>query len=298
MEIITRVENEVLVSAKLLGIMCVTVVERSPHAKGRLLACRLCSKYVSEQGIAFLGKRGVHSFARAFSEESIPENKAVLLEVMLSILVKMNGDIQRLVRLCERNLSERARQLIEERWAKMDRKEPVVDNMSIPESQSLPVLDSMGSENGGPALSSQQTSIAIAPKTGVDIANQEEGTGSVVGTAAVLRARLLKVRERSKLAENYKIVDDAYTRFQEPVQVSGLKLFKDGIDHIQTVVALRPPLDESNPNLLATVECLKQFHAALSKQPAHGIALSGEQLDQLREQVMLQLHEATTTIAR
>jgi hypothetical protein len=238
------------------------------------------------------------SVARSFSEESIPENKAALLEVMLSLVGKMNGDIQRLARLCDRNLSERARQLIEERWAKMDRREHFV--ASVPEAESLPALGSIGGREETPALPSRRTLDHVAPTaptTRVDMVDREDAAGGAVGTAAALRARLLKVRERSKLTERNSVAETEST-FQEPLQVSGLELFNDGIDRIQAVVRIRPPLDESNPNLLATVEHLKLFHAAVSKQPAHGITLSAEQLDQLRKQVLLELHVATKNVSR
>jgi hypothetical protein len=258
---------------------------------------------VEKEGISFVGKRGVLSIAKALSDESIPENKGVLLEVIQSILIKMNGDIQKLVRLCDRNLSDRARHLIEERWAKMDRKEPFSepqeidsDRISVPVSELRVESDAVGIE-GISAVSARKTSNTASQAAGVDASAHEVRVSSAVGTAAVLRARLLKVRERGKDTENDHVVKVGSTP-GEPLEMSGRELFNRGIDTIQSLVSVRHPLEDTHPRLLATVECLKQFHAALSKQQAHGINLSTVQLFQLREQLMLQLHVATKHVTR
>jgi len=59
---------------------------------------------------------GVLVAAKALSEETLSENRSACLDLMELILGRMNGDIQRLARICGPSLSDKARRLVEERW--------------------------------------------------------------------------------------------------------------------------------------------------------------------------------------
>ena len=104
---------------KTLGsLVCVAIIESSNHAKARVMACRECCACVESIGLSGLGKKGVLVAAKALSEEKLPENRSAYLDLMELILPRMNGDMQRFVRICGPNLSNQARELIEERLKK------------------------------------------------------------------------------------------------------------------------------------------------------------------------------------
>lgn len=105
--------------------MCVAVIEGSSQAKARMYACRSCIDCIEKIGLAGIGKKGVLVAARALSKETLVETRAASLDLMELILVKMNSDLQRLVKICGSNLNDKGRQLLEERVSRRDQKDNV-----------------------------------------------------------------------------------------------------------------------------------------------------------------------------
>jgi hypothetical protein len=291
-DLVSLLETGTLLSSKSLGTMSVLVVERSSYAKGRVFACRLCAKHVDTSGPVFLGRRGILSMAKALSEESIPENKAAVLDVIMAVLSKMNGDVHKLGRLCDQNLSEKARILIEERWVKNNHGDGADENeMATPVPQSYSDNELFARRQNPPA---QQT----MKSGGSDPQYPEVHDGNAAGTAAVLRARLLRVREMSKPVD----VSGADDRFvatpPESLNLSGVELYNAASDRFNVLTSLSPPIEENDVRLLAALESLKQFHAALSMQPSPGVNLSASQLEQLRGQLTSHMHDVISRITR
>ena len=110
--------EDVLPTKRLGSVVAVAMIERASHAKARLAACHDCARCVDELGLSGIGKKGVLVAAAALSQETLSENRAACLELMELVLVRMNGDIQRLARICGSSLSGKARRLLEERWQK------------------------------------------------------------------------------------------------------------------------------------------------------------------------------------
>lgn len=130
MEINSLIECEGLLPPKRLGMLCVAMIDNSPHAKARAQACHTCLACVEKTGLAAVGKKGVLSAAKLLSHETTTY-RAAALDLMEVILAKMNGDINRLVRICGPNLSDKARLLLEERRRKSYAKEPEPLSVSI-----------------------------------------------------------------------------------------------------------------------------------------------------------------------
>jgi hypothetical protein len=117
--LIDQVKSEELIPSKRMGpLVCVSVIEGSSHAKARVMACKECSVCVEKIGLSGIGKKGVLVAAKSFSEEKFTENRNALLDLLELLLSRMNGDMQRFVRICGPSLSEKARNLIEERLKK------------------------------------------------------------------------------------------------------------------------------------------------------------------------------------
>lgn len=118
-DLIEQIKAEDLLPAKRLGpLVCIAVVEGSSHPKARLLACKECYDCVEKIGLSGIGKRGVLAVAKALSEEKLQENRNALLDLVVLLVSKMNGDLQRFTRICGSSLSGKARSLIEEQLSK------------------------------------------------------------------------------------------------------------------------------------------------------------------------------------
>ncbi|CAJ1952945.1 unnamed protein product [Cylindrotheca closterium] len=116
MELLDLCTSEALCPPKKLGpLVCVPVLEASPYPHARVLACRECYDCVEKIGLSGIGKRGTLALAKALSEEKLLENRNAYLDLMESLLLRMNGDMQRLARICGSSLSAKARDLLEER---------------------------------------------------------------------------------------------------------------------------------------------------------------------------------------
>ena len=167
-EILSALESDVLLPAKRLSsVVCVAVMEGSSHVKARALACQMCLSSVETLGLAGIGKRGVLSAAKLLSQETA-KNRAAALDLMELILSKMNGDIQRLVRICGPNLTEKARQLLEERKNKSNDSEIQSAGAGSPERQSrgtsprkAPPSSSRTSSKKGPELYTELPKLSL-----------------------------------------------------------------------------------------------------------------------------------------
>jgi cytoskeleton-associated protein 5 len=119
MDLIEQFKAEDLLPTKRLGpLVCVGIIEGSSYPKARLLACKECQLCVEKIGLSGVGKRGVLAVAKSLSEENLQENRNALVELMASLVLRMNGDMQRFTRICGPSLSGKARSLIEERLKK------------------------------------------------------------------------------------------------------------------------------------------------------------------------------------
>ena len=108
--------EDVLPTKRLGSVVAVAMLERASHAKARLAACHDCSRCVDQLGLSGIGKKGVLVAAKALSDEKQNENKQALLALMVEILSRMNGDVNRFARICGSSLSGKARHLVEEHW--------------------------------------------------------------------------------------------------------------------------------------------------------------------------------------
>ena len=343
-EIIHILQKHKLVSAKTLGtIGCVSVFERSGHAKARVLACSLCLECIESAGLAGIGKKGVIVAAKALSEEHIPENKNVTLDLLESILERMNGDMQRFARICGPGFDSKSRELLEERWRKRDQKSsqatPVskmtpakaktsTEKVAPPETpdaitaapDELPALSLRDATLSSKSLRSKpsvfsdtssyngirfqssvssdvfegsSSSIAGNTETAVPsvakstTARVEETTVSnseELGTAAVLRARLLKLKEKT--------IDDFDEN--ELIAGTGFETADDEFNHtlavLQKVFDAPTPIADYDPGMIAAAEVLKRVHSALSQQQSGG--------EELREVIAARLPETLKYLTR
>ena len=99
--------------------ICMVIVERTHHAKTRGLAMKECQACIELCGLDGIGKKGIQVTAKTFSEEKLTENRTIALDLLVGVIERLNGDLHKFARLCgNSNLSHKAKEAIEERWAK------------------------------------------------------------------------------------------------------------------------------------------------------------------------------------
>jgi len=280
MEVVSILQQEELLPVKCLGpTVCVAVMGRSHHAKARVFCYRLSIDCLEKEGLAGIGKKGVVVAAKALSDETIPENRAASLDLLEMILRKMNSDMQRLVRICGPSLSEKARQLLQERWSKMEQLE-ASDHSEIASR----IFES-------PQTPRDQLSPFILREAESSTPDQPKGA---TGGAAALRARLLRIRENSKAydtVEEPAIHDGSFEACGSVEPLDEATVFAMGMSCLNRIKSVDSPLTEEDSRLLECIETLKRFHAALSKQQHAAAGLSVMQLIGLRDIIAANLNE-------
>ena len=118
--IISFFRSDFLLSTRTLGqVICVPLIEHSHQSKTRVLAFHECCACVDRIGLSGLGKKGLLVTAKTLSEENLPENRAAALDLMETVLAKMDGDVEKLASICGTEyLSDKGRVMVEERWKK------------------------------------------------------------------------------------------------------------------------------------------------------------------------------------
>lgn len=118
-KVISIFRSDIMSTRSLGQVICVPLIEHSHQSKTRVLAMHECRSCVDRIGLSGLGKKGLLVTAKTLSEENLPENRAAALELMETVLAKMDGDVEKLAGICGPNyLSDKGRAMIEEHWSK------------------------------------------------------------------------------------------------------------------------------------------------------------------------------------
>jgi len=96
--------------------ICIMVLERSSNSKARLLALTESCRCVEAVGLSGIGKRGIIHVCKVLSEDNLIEIRNAALDLTDMVISKMNGNIERFIKACGANLSDKAKQSIQERW--------------------------------------------------------------------------------------------------------------------------------------------------------------------------------------
>lgn len=350
LEIVDLLKNPLLVPTKRFGsTVCVSIIERSVHAKARLVSYQECIHVVEQEGLVGIGKKGVISTGKMLSVEKTPANKTAAMNLMLAILSRTNGgDIQRLVKICGPNLSNKARQELEQHWAAggsisntSSRSTPRQSRLATPlrrQSESprevdsskkpnlydqLPAL-SLRNRSGNKATTTLPRGISPSQDTanpfsfarpsstshpqvpeGLDttssfVVQSVEAEEHDAGTAAAsLRARLLKIRQKSTKA----LDDDSGSDLLSLSSASGDNADLEAEYHqilsvFNQLGSLKLPVAEDDEQMSESIESVKKLHAALSKQHNPSLGLSATQLGSLRNVISQHVNDTVANLTR
>ena len=112
--------EEIIPLAKYGSIICISVIENATNSKTRVIAARECKRCVEKCGLSGIGKKGIQATARILSEEHIAENKVAYLDLIETVVSKMNGDVQKYAKICgSSNLSIKAKEMVDSRMKKV-----------------------------------------------------------------------------------------------------------------------------------------------------------------------------------
>jgi hypothetical protein len=321
MEISGMFGNEILLSPKRLCMVCVAVIDSSPHAKAKAQACHTCLPCIEKIGLAGFGKKGVVAAAKMLSQDTTMHRMAAL-ELMESILSKMNGDIIRLARICGPSLSDKGQQLLEERWYKNHSKDMAHASLSngSPSTRQNPASPQKSSTFGfhkeekksprnvltedssrdepfafsfyaGAATSLSRTDADSSSGIALRSLNSTEVESAGSGAAAALRARLLKIREKSKLPEmdepanTGNFLSSRNQASDEPIDVDAI------IANIEFLLHQNKPITESDSTMATCIDSLKIVHSAISTQLTPSVNQSRIQLDECRERLLQDVNQ-------
>lgn len=302
MDIVSLAHNEDVLSVKSLGTtVCVAVMERSSHAKARVLCFQTSIDCLEKEGLAALGKKGVLVAAKSLSDETVSENRLAALDLLEVVLSKMSGDMQRLVRICGPNLSEKARHLLEER-----RNEKEADSRpttTSPNNEASHLRMSESPRDHLPSFSLRDTNREDPVASGHQPDSQTTKQNRSTGGAADLRARLLKIREKSTAYEPMEetvnqgsFVDEDIV--ESPQRDNEEEVFSRGIACLNEILSAEPPLNEEDMRLSESIETLKRFHAALSKQQHPSAGLQVIELINLRDIITANLNTTIESLTQ
>jgi hypothetical protein len=348
MEINSMLENEKLLPPKRQGMACVAVIDCSPHAKAKAQACQMCLSCIEKIGLASFGKKGILATAKMLSQDTTMHRVAAL-DLMESILSKMNGDILRLARICGPNLSDKGRQLLEERWYKSHSKDSAhIISSGSPNTRPPPgspqkvtsfgfhkedkqsdiidelprlTLRAFGKEPprnsprklipedlpSNEAFSFSATMLASPTNADSEFALSSSGTAfrsfsaadiEPSGAAAALRARLLKIREKTKLPESDTSINNGDFMPHLLADSPELMDFDTILDNIHNLLNKSPPIPEYDSCMETCIFALKVVHSTLSKQVNSSLGLSENNLEYLRGRLLQNVNQVVGLLRR
>jgi hypothetical protein len=245
------------------------------------------------------------------------------------ILSKMNGDIQRLSRICGPALSVKATSELEEKWNK--RSSTVTSPLPHPKSHKF--TKSADYDENGLNISEDRQSIrdelpsfrldsdpplaagrdhkgmgTLGESQKVKVGDHSDGTeyyhtkehneapGKPDGTAASLRMRLLQIKGKSNYSDQ-----DAPLLSSRPNLPDTMNARPGTVDELSTLKSLlkrKEPLSEHDDELISSIEALKRIHAALSQQNATNLDVSNDGFFRFREAIAAQIDELVALLTQ
>jgi len=115
-------------------LICISMLERSNTAKTRLLVLNEILSCVERVGITAIGKKGINVIIKCLTDEIVQENRNACLDVVEMVLVNINGDLKKLFKVCGKNMPEKTKKLIKDRWSKRHVEQHILQDESNKET--------------------------------------------------------------------------------------------------------------------------------------------------------------------
>jgi hypothetical protein len=293
------------------------VIEHSFNSKTRGIAIRELQLCVESSGLNAVGKKGMLVTAKGFSEESMPENKALYLELIETIILKMNGDMNKFFKVCGSSaLSRRSKDTIATRMAKSGTGTDLSQNASLRQSSGssttrsrTPLTQTMSrttpsEDNEGPfkfsygsnGTKSSGESVESRASLSDDILNKREASS---GAAASLRERLRQIRD--KHVQEGDSSSELPTNGQSSRAVAAptsCPLYNEIMESVEIVLGEPTPLLEINEIFTKALICLRQLHSSLSNSNNDSTGTDPALLKELRQYIHYKVPEVVKLLTR
>lgn len=291
-------QKPVLLSPKNLCGACVVVLESTAPARSKALCCDICRTGLDNGGLAIVGKKGVLAAAVFLSNEPT-KHRAAALDLLVAVGVKMNRDLQKLCRICGGSLSDKARDMLQERWKSdsFQGKTPKPEEKhSDPPHQrdlaaELPKLElrteatvfdgAPGNKRRGleasvlgsgdndpftfsfdPVKRSPDTDGPYVPSS-LTSDSCRENSEIPSGAAATLRERLQKIRDKGKSADSLDVLTEPGKHEAQAVEPID---FDKKLEAIRQLLERSCPIPDHDKELASCIETMNLFHGAVSKK--------------------------------
>jgi len=304
--------------------ICVNVIENSSNSKTRGIATRELQVCVQSSGLNAIGKKGILVTAKAFSEENLPENKAFYLDLIETVILKMNSDTNKYFKICGSSaLSGKARDAIGARMAKA--------STGTNEVRSTNSRQSLGSSAGRSRTSQPQTMTRATPSEdnegpfkfsyasngdkiespggsmesraslSDDMVNKREASS---GAAASLRERLRQIRDKhaqegdSSKDAGFRASPSNGQSSRSIIAPTTCPLYDEIVGAVETLLGEPTPLLEINDSFTKALICLRQLHSSLSNNSNDSTGTDPALLKELRQYLHYKVPETVKLLTR
>lgn len=306
--ILKMFRGESLVPPKEYGIFaCSIVLERSSHVKVKTLACEMAKECVEAAGLSAIGKKGLFAAAKFLSEDPT-RHRSAPLELLVEVTVKMKNDVSKVARICGSNLSDKARQKLEERLK--EGKEPTKRKLShgkgssvVTELPRLSLRTASPSKRALPAVEEAPDDIFVfstkLSSDSGDPLNTEREVDPIVATlgtssaAASLRARLQKIREKGlAVSVEQDLSPPVVEKHSIPIEENETQARSSNIEPINVYIERfaslldkKPPVDESDEDIELAINGLRIFHTVLAGKDGSFFNISKQEASSFRSEI-------------
>lgn len=314
--ILDSISDSIYPPTKYGPLICVMVMESGKLPKSRVFAALQLQNCIEKVGISAIGKKGIQVTAKAFSEETLSEQKSVYLDLIETIIVTLNGDVSKFFKLCGSTLSfsRQSRQLIEDRMAKSS-KRPSLHRQSTGKitnqsSSALNLNETKDFNNkdaddmDGPFKFSygsnqaiSERPIASAPSSTTFSQTLQNKRTESFGTAAALRERLQQIRTKHQNETEDTITNSAFQP-EKDISESSCALYDDITNKVTVLLALPTPLSEIDGKFTGALVGLRQLHSSLSSTNVDNTGTSADILKELRDHVQQNVPECIEMLTK
>lgn len=318
-ELITSmIDDGICPSDKYGSVTCVSVIENTATPKTRVLAVRECRICVDNVGLSAVGKKGIVVIAKAYSDETLTENKSAFLDLIEAIIFKMNGDVKKFIKLCgASNLSTKARDSIEKRMARKTISTSSQRQSRSSQSSRVSSATAIGKsslreetshrnsviENDGPFQFSFNSSANMngserlgsvqytEPATKILSPEQAVKREANSGAAASLRERLKQIRDRHQPEHDTNSspvptsLQISVSRELSPTPPSPNTYLRSIMDDVDELLSQDLPLGKSTEKSSVALIGLRKIHASLTNGSTDSTGTDPLILNQLKEEI-------------
>jgi len=321
--ILDSISDNIYPPTKYGPLICVLVMESGKSPKSRVFAALQVHGCIEKNGISAIGKKGIQVTAKAFSEENAPDQKAIYLDLIETIIANLNGDVSKFFKLCGSTLSfsRQSRQLIEDRMIKSNKRPSLhrqstgritnqtsAVNLAASKSTSpISIKESINKDADdldGPFKFSYSSNQASSERNITSASSSSLFTQTLLskrsesfGTAAALRERLQQIRTKHQIETEDSSANNPFLPDVEGSELT-CALYDDIMKKVKALLALPTPLSEIDGKFTGALVGLRQLHSSFSSGGVDSTGTIADDLKDLRDYVQQHVPECIEILTK